>query len=138
MEELDRLFKRLYEDNISGEINDSRFEKLSANYENEQANLTEKMQLLEQEITQQEKEADNIEQFILRAKKYPNLQELTPAVLHDLVNRVYVSMPDKSSGQRVQDVHIGPCLHWFPAGASLPKCSLTQQQNSVTFATLFS
>ena len=71
MEELDRLFKRLYEDNISGKINDSRFEKLSANDENEQANLTEKMQLLEQEITQQEKEADNIEQFILRAKKYP-------------------------------------------------------------------
>ena len=106
MEELDRLFKRLYEDNISGKINDSRFEKLSANYENEQANLTEKMQLLEQEITQQEKEADNIEQFILRAKKYPNVQELTPAVLHDLVNRVYVSMPDKSSGQRVQDLHI--------------------------------
>ena len=106
MEELDRLFKRLYEDNISGKINDSRFEKLSADYENEQTELTEKMQLLEQEIAQQEEEADSIEQFILRAKKYPNLQELTPAVLHDLVNRVNVSAPDKSSGQRVQDVHI--------------------------------
>lgn len=43
MEELDRLFKRLYEDNISGKINDSRFENLSADYENEQAELTEKM-----------------------------------------------------------------------------------------------
>lgn len=64
MEELDRLFKRLYEDNISGKINDSRFEKLSADYENEQAELTEKMQLLEQEIAQQEEEADSIEQFI--------------------------------------------------------------------------
>ena len=115
MEELDRLFKRLYEDNISGKINDSRFEKLSADYENEQAELTEKMQLLEQEITQQEKEADSIEQFILRAKKYPNLQELTPAVLHDLVNRVYVSAPDKSSGQRVQDVHISlACIGFLP------------------------
>ena len=60
MEELDRLFKRLYEDNISGKINDSRFEKLSADYENEQAELTEKMQLLEQEIAQQEEEADTI------------------------------------------------------------------------------
>ena len=115
MEELDRLFKRLYEDNISGKINDSRFEKLSADYENEQAELTEKMQLLEQEITQQEKEADSIEQFILRAKKYPDLQELTPAVLHDLVNRVYVSAPDKSSGQRVQDVHISlACIGFLP------------------------
>ena len=129
MEELDRLFKRLYEDKISGKINDSRFEKLSADYENEQAELTEKMQLLEQEITQQEEEADSIEQFILRAKKYPNLQELTPAVLHDLVNRVYVSAPDKSSGQRVQGCAYQPCLHWFPCRrASLPKCSLAHQK----------
>ena len=115
MEELDRLFKQLYEDNISGKINDSRFEKLSADYENEQTELTEKMQLLEQEIAQQEEEADSIEQFILRAKKYPNLQELTPAVLHDLVNRVYVSAPDKISGQRVQDVHISlACIGFLP------------------------
>ena len=41
MEEIDRLFKRLYEDNISGKINDSRLEKLSVDYENEQAELPE-------------------------------------------------------------------------------------------------
>ena len=41
MEEIDRLFKRLYENNISGKINDSRFEKLSVDYENEQAELPE-------------------------------------------------------------------------------------------------
>ena len=113
MEELDRLFKRLYEDNISGKINDSRFEKLSADYENEQTELTEKMQLLEQEIAQQEEEADSIEPFILRAKKYPNLQELTPTVLHDLVNRVYVCAPDKSSGHRTQEVKISLALIGF-------------------------
>ena len=115
MEELERLFKRLYEDNISGKINDSRFEKLSANYENEQAELAEKMQFLEQEIARQEDEADSIEQFIPRAKKYPDLRELTPAVLHDLVNRVYVSAPDKSSGHRMQDVHISlACVGFLP------------------------
>lgn len=115
MEELERLFKRLYEDNISGKINDSRFEKLSANYENEQAELAEKMQFLEQEIARQEDEADSIEQFILRTKKYPDLQELTPAVLHDLVNKVYVCAPDKSSGHRVQDVNISlACIGFLP------------------------
>ena len=55
IEELDRLFKRIYEDNISGKINDSCFQKLSADYEKEQAELTEKMQLWEQEIAKQEK-----------------------------------------------------------------------------------
>ena len=115
VEELDRLFKRIYEDNISGKINDSRFQKLSADYEKEQAELTEKMQLWEQEITKQEEEADSIEQFIRRAKKYPELTELTPAVLHDLVNKVYVCAPDKSSGHRVQDVRISlACIGFLP------------------------
>ena len=41
MEKIDRLFKRLYENNISGKINDSRLEKLSVDYENEQAELPE-------------------------------------------------------------------------------------------------
>lgn len=115
IEELDRLFKRIYEDNISGKINDSRFQKLSADYENEQAELTEKMQLLEQDIAKQEEEADGIEQFIRRAKKYPELTELTPTVLHDLVNKVYVCTPDKSSGHRVQDVRISfACIGFLP------------------------
>ena len=128
MEELDRLFKRLYEDNISGKINDSRFEKLSGDYEKEQAELTEKMQLWEQEIAKQEEEADGIEQFILRAKKYPDLKELTPAVLHDLVNRVYVSAPDKSSGHRMQDVHISLACVASCRRALLPRCSITPQR----------
>ena len=115
IEELDRLFKRIYEDNISGKINDSRFQKLSADYEKEQTELTEKMQLLEQEIAKQEEDAGSIEQFIRRAKKYPELTELTPAVLHDLVNKVYVCAPDKSSGHRVQDVQISlACIGFLP------------------------
>ena len=33
----------------------------------------------------------------------------------DLVNRVYVSAPDKISGQRVQDVHISlACIGFLP------------------------
>ena len=113
--ELDRIFKRIYEDNISGKINDSRFQKLSVDYENEQTELTEKMLLWEQEIAKQEEEADSIEQFIRRAKKYPELTELTPAILNDLVNKVYVCAPDKSSGHRVQDVRISlACIGFLP------------------------
>ena len=115
IEELDRLFKRIYEDNISGKINDSRFQKLSVDYENEQTELTEKMLLWEQEIAKQEEEADSIEQFIRRAKKYPELTKLTPAILNDLVNKVYVCAPDKSSGHRVQDVRISlACIGFLP------------------------
>jgi hypothetical protein len=37
--ELDRLFTRLYEDNVSGKISDERFSMMSAGYENEQKKL---------------------------------------------------------------------------------------------------
>lgn len=41
--ELDRIFKRIYEDDISGIISHERFLKLSAEYEAEQKELTEKV-----------------------------------------------------------------------------------------------
>ena len=41
--ELDRIFKRIYEDDISGAISHERFLKLSAEYEAEQKELTEKV-----------------------------------------------------------------------------------------------
>lgn len=131
IEELDRLFKRIYEDNISGKINDSRFQKLSGDYENEQAELTKKVQTLEQEIVKQQEEADSIEQFIRRAKKYPELTELTPAILHDLVNKVYVCAPDKSSGHRVQDVRISlACIGFLPESIISEMVNHTQENRT--------
>ena len=131
IEELDRLFKRIYEDNISGKINDSRFQKLSGDYENEQAELTKKVQTLEQEIVKQQEEANSIEQFIRRAKKYPELTELTPAVLHDLVNKVYVCAPDKSSGHRVQDVRISlACIGFLPESIISEMVNHTQENRT--------
>ena len=131
IEELDRLFKRIYEDNISGKINDSRFQKLSGDYENEQAELTQKVRILEQEIAKQQEEADSIEQFIRRAKKYPELTELTPAVLHDLVNKVYVCAPDKSSGHRVQDVRISlACIGFLPESIISEMVNHTQENRT--------
>ena len=39
-------------------------------------------------------------------KRYLYLEKLTPTILSDMVNAVYVHAPDKSSGHRVQDVTI--------------------------------
>ncbi|MBQ2651745.1 MAG: DUF4368 domain-containing protein, partial [Clostridia bacterium] len=46
------------------------------------------------------------DRFIRQAKKYLYLEKLTPTILNDMVNAVYVHAPDKSSGHRVQDVTI--------------------------------
>ena len=46
IEELDRLFKRIYEDFANEKLSESRFQMLSADYEAEQENLREKLLLL--------------------------------------------------------------------------------------------
>lgn len=48
-------------------------------------------------------------------KKYPDLQELTPTVLYDLMNKVYICAPDNTSGHRVQNVQISlTCIGFLP------------------------
>ena len=106
IEELDRLFKSIYEDNANGKISDSRFQMLSDDYEQEQEELREKLLQLNEEILQLEEQAENIDRFICKVRKYLDLDELTPAVLNDMVKAVYVHTPDKSNGHREQQIDI--------------------------------
>ena len=100
------MFKRIYEDMVNGKLSEARFQMLSEDYEQEQADLRIKIEMLEEEIQNQEDQTENVDKFIRQAKKYLHLEKLTPAVLNDLVKAVYVHAPDNSSGHRVQDVEI--------------------------------
>jgi len=106
MEELDRLFKRIYEDNVNGRISDERFEKLSAGYEAEQKDLQCKVSALQAELAEKEKKAINIDQFLATVRKYTEIKQLTPTILNELVEKILVYAPDNSSGKREQKVEI--------------------------------
>ena len=103
---LDRLFIKIYEDNAKGKLNDDRFAMMSKAYEDEQAQLKVEIVNLQKEIEVQERQIEDLEQFIQRARRYTDLTELTPYALRELVKAVYVEAPDKSSGKRKQRVHI--------------------------------
>ena len=104
--ELDRLFIKIYEDNAKGKLNDDRFAMMSKTYEDEQAQLKVEIVNLQKEVEVQERQIENLEQFIQRVRRYTTLTELTPYALRELVKAVYVEAPDKSSGKRKQKVHI--------------------------------
>ena len=61
---------------------------------------------IQQEIEVQEQQIENIEKFVQKAHKYVHIEELTPYALRELVSAIYVDAPDKSSGKRVQHIHI--------------------------------
>ena len=106
IQELDLLFQRIYEDNVSKKISDERFEMLSENYEKEQAELKQIIEKLSTEISETEEQSDNVERFISKVHKYFDLQELTPSVLNDMVKRVYVHAPQELDGKRTQEIDI--------------------------------
>ena len=127
IEELDRLFKRIYEDNANGKLSDSRFQMLSDDYEKEQEELREKLLRLNEEINEQEEQTENIDRFISTVRKYLDLDELTPAVLNDMVKAVYVHAPDKSKGYREQQIDIS-----YDLVGILPATLLNDLQNGET------
>ncbi len=104
--ELDRLFTRLYEDNVSGKISDSRFEVMSKNYENEQEQLKVKVAELTKFIEDKEQKCSDIHDFIELVKKIKHIDELTPKNLREMIEKIIVHEPDKSSGHRTQEIEI--------------------------------
>ena len=83
---------------------DERFSMMSRSYETEQEQLKVEIQTLQQDIKVQERQIENLEQFIQRVHKYKDLDELTPYALRELVKGVYIEAPDKSSGKRRQNI----------------------------------
>ena len=106
IQELDRLFIHLYEDHVAGKVSDERFAMMSRNYEDEQQTLKVDVEKLRQEIEAQEQKSQDLDQFIRKAKKYKDLDGLTPYAVHDLIRAIYIGAPDKSSGKRRQEIHI--------------------------------
>ncbi len=104
--ELDRLFVRLYEDNVASRISDDRFAMMSKAYEDEQCELKREAEVLRQKIETQEQQNQNLELFIQKVRKYADMTELTPYAAHELIKTIYVGAPDKSSGKRRQNIHI--------------------------------
>jgi len=104
--ELDKLFVRIYEDNVAGKLSDERFAVMSSSYEEEQQTLKADAETLRQEIEVQEQQNQNLELFIQKVHQYADLDELTAYAAHDLIKAIYIGAPDKSSGKRRQSISI--------------------------------
>lgn len=104
--ELDRLFIRLCEDNVSGKISDERFSIMSAGYEDEQKKLRATVAELTDFIETAEQKSADVTAFIQVVQKYEHITELTPEIMHELIEKIVVHAPDKSSGHRTQKIEI--------------------------------
>ena len=105
-DELDGLFERIYEDNVSGKLSDDRFAKMSRRYEEEQKELSEKIKKLRSEIEKQSSRAVSTELFVSIVRKYTRARKLTPRMLNELVEKIEVYNAEKIDGEWVQRLRI--------------------------------
>lgn len=105
-EELDGLFERIYEDNVSGKLSDDRFAKMSRRYEDEQKELSEKIKKLRSEIEKQSSRSMTTDMFIGLVRKYTRARKLTPRLLNELVEKIEVFNAEKIDGVWEQRLRI--------------------------------
>ena len=104
--ELDILIKKLYETYALGRMDEKRFELLSAGYEKEQDELEQALAADQASLDQFNEDTDRADKFLALAKKYTDFSELTPAMLNEFVEKIMVHAPDRSAGERVQEIEI--------------------------------
>ena len=86
--------------------------------------------------------ATDLQRFIERARQVTRLTELTPEIVHEFIEKIVVSKPEKVDGKRYQrvDIYYSTIGLWTAPGARvfgrLQSHAETQEKDSVTVATL--
>ena len=125
--ELDMLFERLYEDNVSGKIDDARFSKMSKRYEEEQGEIQKKMKLLRQELKKLESRHVDVDDFLQSIRRYRNVTEITPRMVGELIDHIDVYQAEKSEGIHTQRIVIHyNCIGQFavPSAKNIPETNI--------------
>ena len=126
--ELDRLFERIYEDNVAGKINDERFAKMSAKYEAEQQSIVERVNELKATYDEISQKGERAEFFVAAVRKYTRVKKLTALMLNELIEKIEVHQTEIIEGKRTQriDIHyrcIGAIT--IPEDVSIPDTEIT-------------
>ncbi len=104
--EIDQLIQKSYEDMSKGILSEERFATLTVSLENEQRQLKAAIPELESSLEFTADKSIDLQRFIERARQITRLTELTPEIVHEFIEKIVVSQPDKLNGKRHQQVDI--------------------------------
>ena len=104
--ELDMLLERLYEDNVSGKIDDARFVKMSKRYEQEQGENAKKIKALRLELKKLEDKRMDMDAFLETVRRYTDATTITKRMVAELIEYIEVYPAVKEDGVTNQRVTI--------------------------------
>ncbi|MBR1797568.1 MAG: recombinase family protein [Clostridiales bacterium] len=115
--ELDSLIQGLYENQIKGIMPERQIQRLMSQYDNEQVSLEKRVSELEDTINNSTPEKPNPNRFITLIKKYKTFDEISDAMLYELIDRIEVHAPVGGRGKyRYQQIDV--CFNFI--GSYLP------------------
>lgn len=104
--ELDMLFERLYEDNVSGKIDDARFAKMAKRYEQEQGEAAGKIKALRLELKKADGKKMDMDFFLETIRRYTDATTITKRMVGELIDHIDVYPAVKEDGITNQRVVI--------------------------------
>lgn len=104
--ELDRLFESIYEDKVNGTLSEERFKKMSLKYENEQMELKSQLRHLQAVVDEEQSHELNAEGFIQLVRKYTRVNELTPEIVREFIDKIVVHHREENQDGKSQRVEI--------------------------------
>jgi len=125
--ELDRLIRQIYEDKVNQKLSDKRFEKLSAEYEQEQDELEQSITTLQAEIDNSDEQATRADKFIHLTKRFTDFTELTTPMLMEFIEKVVIHERVKD-GRYTKSQQIDIYFN-FVGMLGLPESYLTESED---------
>lgn len=101
--ELEKLIPSIYEDKVLGKIPEDVCVNLLEKYQAEQKTLSEEVEQLEAKMNAIKQDANDVDEFIKRLKKYTDVQELTREMCLELIEYITV---DEYAKDRPREIHI--------------------------------
>lgn len=117
-EEIGKIIRKLYEDNVCGRITDERFDFLAKSYEDEGNDLKTKIQELKNALASSVQEEEKLSKFLKIVKSYTKIEELTPEILNSFIEKIYIGETEKYEGRKMQEVEI---IYKFVGAINLPQ-----------------
>lgn len=117
-EEIGKIIRKLYEDNVSGRITNERFDFLAKSYEDEGIDLKMKIQELQNALASSIQDEEKLSKFLKVVKSYTEIRELTPEILNSFVERIYIGETERYDGKKMQEVEI---IYKFVGAINLPQ-----------------
>ena len=119
-EEIGKIIRKLYEDNVNGRITDERFDFLAKSYEDEGNDLKTKIQELKNALASSVQDEEKLSKFLKVVKSYTKIEELTPEILNSFIEKIYIGETEKYNGRKMQEVEI---IYKFVGAINLPQYS---------------